>query len=90
MNTDRKNNVRSFPVPLELMMDVLKIILTNDLPNQIIGLNIMGNAVWLKVQFPAGHPYSEDARKNIETLLSDYGYFTGCAPDQTLSTEQNF
>lgn len=90
MNTENKVLTRSFPIPLDMLLDVLKVVLKNELPNQIAGINVMENTVWLTVKFPAENPHSQRCRENIETLLSDYGYFTGSNPDANVGTENNF
>ena len=81
MKTDQKIISRTYAIPLDMLMDILKVVLKNELPNHIEGINVKENVVRLNVKYPLGNPYGKETKDNIETLLADYGYFTNCAPD---------
>lgn len=81
MRPDQKIISRTYPIPLDMLMDILKIVLKNELPNHIEGINVKENVLRLNVKYPPNNPYSRETKENIETLLADYGYFINAAPD---------
>jgi hypothetical protein len=79
-----------FPVPVIMLMDILKIVIKNKLPNSISAINVFDSTVWLNVSIPQAHPHSKEIIENIEVLLSDYGMFTHLSPNSTSEIENNF
>lgn len=84
MKTDQKIISRTYAIPLDMLMDILKIVLKNELPNHIEGINVKENVLRLNVKYPPDNLYSKETKENIETLLADYGYFTNGAPDDRM------
>lgn len=90
MSFNNKTSVGEYSVPLVILMDVLRVVINNDLPNKIAGINVHENIVWLRVKFPAEHPYATETRKNIEDMLADYGYYMRGYSETDLNGENNF
>lgn len=81
MKTDLKVTVKTYAVPSDMLMDILQIVLKSELPNRNKGINVKENILWLSVKFPPDNPNSIEAKKNIETLLSDYGLYANGSPE---------
>lgn len=75
METKQKQTGRLFIVPVDMLMDILRIILKNGLHHYIEGINERENAILLRVFASANSLYGKHAVQNIAQLLSDYGYY---------------
>lgn len=82
MKTDQKVIARTYAIPMDMLMDILRIVFKNELPNHIEGINVKENIIRLNVKFPANHPFGKETKENIETLLADYGYYANGTPDE--------
>lgn len=80
MKTDQKVIARTYAIPMEMLMGILKIVFKNELPNHIEGINVKENIIRLNVKYPADHPFGKETKENIEMLLADYGYYANGAP----------
>ena len=81
MKTDRGVSVHKYAVPVDVLMDILKIATANQLPNYIDGISPNENILWLIVKYPADQLYCKKAKQNIEAILSDYEYFANGSPE---------
>jgi hypothetical protein len=94
MKTEIKIPVKTFAIPSDMLMDILQIVLRNELPNRNKGINVKENVLWLSVKFPSDNPNSKDAKRNIESLLNDYGLYANGAPEDAefgnYSSEDDF
>lgn len=81
MKTQKKEIKRTYGVPLDMLLDILKIIFRYELPQRIEGVNVKESVVRLSVKYPADSPYRKEAKDNIEALLGDYGYYANGSPE---------
>lgn len=81
MKTENNTAVKTIPVPLDLLMDVLSIITKNNVPNRIKAVNVKENIFWLDVKLPVDHPYRKEIASNINALLEDYHIYVNGSPD---------
>lgn len=66
---------KEITVPLDVMMDIAKIILETEMESTIIGLNENKNTVQLLIGFPEGLNYYKKALDNIDGILAEYKYY---------------
>lgn len=86
METGQKQNGRMFIVPMDVLMDVLRIILKNDLRLHIESINPKENTVLIRVFPTANSFHGKDAIQNIAEIVTDHGYYLrgnpGFAPQE--------
>ena len=71
-----------YSVPLDMLMDVLRILFENNVPNRITGISVKDNLLWLDVKLSPDHPYRKDIMSNIDALLSDYLFYLNGTTDE--------
>jgi hypothetical protein len=75
METQQKQNGRMFIVPVDVLMDVLRIILKNGLSHYIEGINQKENTILIRVFPTANSLYGKNAIQNIAEIVTDHGYY---------------
>ncbi len=65
----------SHTVPLDVLLDVLKIFLDNDIAYHIEGINERENTLLIQVQTDTGLSRHRKAVQNLKSMLDDYGHF---------------
>ena len=75
METQQKQNGRMFIVPMDVLMDVLRIILKNGLRHHFEGINEKENTVLIRVFPNPNSLHSKQAIQNIAEIVSNYGYY---------------
>lgn len=81
MRTDSNEIIKSYSVPGDMLMDILRIIVKNRLRFKIEGINERQNTLLMKVYFPPNSNFTRDAIENIQGYLSDYGYYMNAGPN---------
>lgn len=75
METQQKHTGRLFIVPLDVLMDILRIILKNGLRHHIEGINEKENTILIRVFPNANSLHSKDAIRTIAEIVTDHGYY---------------
>jgi hypothetical protein len=75
METQQKQTGRLFIVPMDVLMDILRIILKNGLRHHIEGINAKENTILIRVFPNVNSLYDKEAMRNIAEILTDYGYY---------------
>ena len=70
----------SHTIPLDLFMDVVRVLLNNALNWQVEGINDKENSLLIQVSIQPGSPRHRKALENIQCFLSDYGYYLKGSP----------
>ena len=71
---------KSYTIPLDLLIDILKILLNNTMCYEIEAINETENSLLVQVCFSPTVPNHSRAKENIEAHLNDYGYFLYGSP----------
>ena len=66
------NTKEVFVVPLDVLLDVVQIILSNNLKYAIEDMKRAKNAIVLELEFEPRH---DKAQQNIQEILDDYNYY---------------
>ena len=75
MEKDKNIKQKEINVPIDILMDVSKIILETELENKITGINENKNIVQITLIYQAGLNYHQKAIENIDTILLDYRHY---------------
>lgn len=70
-----RNTHKRFNVPFDVLTDVVKIIIDNELKNEITGANENKSFIEVKVEYQNGLGLHLKAINNIESVLSDYNHY---------------
>jgi uncharacterized membrane protein len=70
-----KNRFKTITVPLDVLIDVLKIIMEMELKNEITAINENKSFIEIKVEYQNGLGFHQRAIENIENILDDYNHF---------------
>lgn len=81
MKTVMNVPVKTIGVPLDILMDILRILMENNVPNRIKAVSGKENILWLDVKLPPDHPYRKEIASNINALLDDYQIYVNGSPD---------
>ena len=71
-NASQQHN---FIVPMDMYMDIMRILLFNKIPNQVKGLNERENSINLYTENTHNNGLYDNALKNIVELLDRYNYY---------------
>jgi hypothetical protein len=85
----QKNKGRLFIVPADVVMDVLRIILKNNLSHYLEAINDKENCILIRVFENGKAVHSKDAMLNIAMILSDYKYYLHGDPSFNVSEEDD-
>jgi len=78
-----KNNItKSYTIPLDLLIDILKIVLNNNLDYNIEAINDKESSLLMQISFDQTHINHPKAKENIECFLNDYGHFFYGSPNE--------
>ena len=70
-----RNTYKRFNVPFDVLTDVVKIIIDNELKNEITGANENKSFIEVKVEYQNGLGLNLKAINNIESVLADYNHY---------------
>ena len=81
---ENKANIKTYKVPQDLLMDILRILFGNKIKHKIEGIKEKENTIILQVYFTS-NSNSVNAQENIEDVLNDYNeYMKELLSDGTL------
>ena len=76
MQTDNITQmIKSYTIPLDLLLDILKILLGNNISYLIESINENESSLLMQLRFNSSITNHKKAKENIESFLADYGYF---------------
>jgi hypothetical protein len=75
MEKNRSIKRKEIIVPLDVMMDIAKIIVETEMESAITALNENKNTVQITLGFPEELNYYKKALDNIESILNDYKHY---------------
>lgn len=75
MEKDKNIKQKEINVPVDVLMDVCKIILETEMENRIININENRSIVQLAISYQGGLTFHQKAIENIETILLDYKHY---------------
>jgi hypothetical protein len=75
MEKNRSIKQKEITVPLDVMIDIAKIIVETEMESTITGLNENKNTVQIMLGFPEELNYYKKALDNIDSILTDYKYY---------------
>jgi hypothetical protein len=75
MESNNKLASECFTIPIDLLIDVLRIVFRHNVKNEIVDFNDKENTVDLNLYLPQGSKLAERIRINIETFQQQYEDF---------------
>lgn len=75
MEKNRSIKRKEINVPLDVMIDIAKIIVETEMESAITGLNENKNTVQTVIAFPEGLNYYKKALDNIDNILADHKHY---------------
>ena len=79
----------SHTIPLDVFMDVVRVLLDNAFDWQVEGINEKENSLLIQVSFQPGSARHKKAMENIQSMLSEYGYYLKGSPSGDPEWEEN-
>lgn len=77
----------SHTIPMDVFMDIVRILLGNTVNWQVEGINEKENSLLIQVSIEPHLTRHQKAIENIQTILSDYGYFLKGSPNSDAEAE---
>lgn len=75
MEKNKNIKRKEITVPLDVMIDIAKIIVETEMESGITGLNENKNTVQIVIAFPEGLNYYKKALDNIDNILADHKHY---------------
>ena len=70
----------SHTIPLDILLDVFRILLKNNIGHRAEAVNEKESSLLIQISLENNNTVHQKAMQNIEVLLSDYGYFLKGSP----------
>ncbi|MBI2722213.1 MAG: hypothetical protein HYX39_08560 [Bacteroidetes bacterium] len=74
MKTEKKENIASYRIPADILMDVLRILFANKIKHRIEGIKEKENIALFQMNYP-DTKIGIGAQDNIESILQDYSEY---------------
>lgn len=78
-----KTTLKSYTIPLDVFMDIMRVLLSGKVRNQIESINETQNSLILKVEIVSTDPVHQKVIQNMEDVLEEYGYYINGKPNVT-------
>ena len=75
MEKNKNVKTREINVPLDVLIDISKIILETEMENSIVGVSENRSVIQIRITYTEGINYYQKALENIESILSDYKHY---------------
>lgn len=72
---ETNNSTKSFTIPMDALMDILKIFLNNEIDYKIEGICEKTNTVIIQMKLQKNRFIYTEIVENIEAILEDYNYY---------------
>lgn len=76
-----KTSLKSYTVPMDVFIDILRILLNNNIRNQIEAVNEIQNSIILRIEIIKTDATHQKVIENIEDVLFEYGYYINGKPN---------
>jgi hypothetical protein len=77
----------SHTIPMDVFMDIIRILLNNAIQWRVESINEKENSLLIQVSIQPDLLRHRKAMENMQSILSDYGYYLKGSPNS--DTEQN-
>ena len=86
---ENKLIVKRYKIPEDLLMDILRILIGNNIKHKIIGIQQRQNMVLLNANFDLNSIKNREAKEDLEGILTDYSeYMKGLLGDAVLLLDE--
>jgi hypothetical protein len=76
--------VKSYTVPMDVFLDILRIFLNNETDYHIEGINERENSLLIQVKSERSNTRQKNVRENITMILAEYGYYLHGKPGDSM------
>lgn len=76
-----KTTLKSYTVPMDVFIDIMQILLTYNIRNQIEAVNEAQNSIILRIEIIKTDSTHQKVIENLEDVLSEYGYYINGKPN---------
>ena len=87
-NLSTSTIVKSYTVPMDVFMDILKIFLVTEIHYHIEGINERENSLLIQVRTEANNISHKKLRHNIAFILTEYGFYLQGKPGEFNEPDQ--
>ena len=84
----RQASSSSHTIPMDVFLDIARILLGNVINWRVEGINEKENSLLIQVSIQANLLQHRKAMENMQTILSDYGYYLTGSPNSSI--EENY
>lgn len=78
--TEKRTLTSSHTIPMDVLMDILRILLDNAILWQVEGINEKENSLLIQMSIQPHLLRHRKALNNMQEILSDYGYYLKGSP----------
>lgn len=78
----RSTTSGSHTIPMDVFMDIARILLSNAVTWRVEGINEKENSLLIQVSIQPDSSRHRKAMENMQTILSDYGYYLKGSPGE--------
>lgn len=79
--TTKPVQTSSHTIPMDVFIDIVRILLDNALAWQVEGINEKENSLLIQVSYQPHLPRHRKALENMQSILADYGYYFKGSPN---------
>jgi len=76
-----KTTLKSYTIPMDVFIDIMRILLTYKIRNQIEAINETQNSLILRIEIIQTDSTHQKVIENLEDVLSEYGYYINGKPN---------
>lgn len=87
-NLVKQTSSSSHTIPMDVFLDIARILLGNTINWRVEGINEKENSLLIQVSTQANLLHHRKAMENMQSILSDYGYYLTGSPNS--STEESY
>jgi hypothetical protein len=80
-NLARQTSSSSHTIPMDVFLDIARILLGNAINWRVEGINEKENSLLIQVSIQPNLSHHRKAMENTQTILTDYGYYLTGSPN---------
>ena len=81
----KHTSASSHTIPLDVFLDIARILLGNAINWRVEGINEKENSLLIQMSIQSHLSHHRKAMENIQTILSDYGYYLKGSPSADIA-----